>query len=124
MPNRGEIFAACGNIILAVYNNGESAETSQQISQAKAVILAMMREMIVACEAGKLAKCRDIVHTVLHDLFPNTNYSCDEKLVRDLADLAATLHDVERGIERSSRERLLEVKVFCDLMKNELKVAQ
>ena len=122
MPERIAIFDACGQIILALQQNGKSIEKAKlaEIKSARKLILAFAREIVIACDLGKTAKCVPFIKSAMMDLHPEIKYSCDEKIVRDLMDLAATLHNLEDGIERSSRERLLEVKIFCTYMKQEL----
>ncbi len=122
MSDRAQVFAKCGKTILAVHANGESVQPHLEIIRAtRLVLLEMMRELIEGSATETLARCYSPVRAVLQELHPNNRYTCAEKLVRDLADLAATLHDIEQKIERSSRERLLELRIFCSGMADELK---
>lgn len=123
MPKRAQILADCGEIITAVYNNGDKVELNKaKIHAARMIVLAMMREIIDACESETFSTSDEIVRATLIDLHPENEqrYSCGEKLVRDLADLAATLHDIEQGFERRSRAKLFEVRIFCFHMRDEL----
>ena len=123
MPERQEIFADCGRIILAVYTTNDKNIQEKQVGRVRAArlaTLAIIREMAAASEDYSGAMITANVRAALNDLHPEIDYMLDDKLIRDLADISATFQSIETGKERSSREKLLEAKLFCDHMRDEL----
>lgn len=123
MPERIKHFAACGKVLLEVFNKGPVGLTDEQIAdvrEARKCVLQMILDLVPASEDGVELKGTQYVKVVLQDLHPEMNYDCNEKLIRDLAEICATFCSVEKRSERSARERVYEAKIFCDHMKDEL----
>ncbi len=129
MSERQAIFANCGKVLLQIYNsspNEEVADMIQQVSEARKCTLAIIGEIASACEEDINVVVSKQVESVLSDLHPKTvRYSVDgvqigEKLIRDLAEICATLRSIELGVKRSNKEWFLEANIFCDHMADEL----
>jgi len=123
MPERAQIFAACGKIILQVFNKpSESVDKTQlqAVADARKCTLAIIQELAIASENDTQIPIAKQAEAALSDLHPAVPYNCYEKLIRDLGELCATFRTIENGGERSSRERVFEAKIFCDHMKEEL----
>ncbi len=135
MPDRAQIFRDCGKILLRIHAQDENEDHFTEIViAARKCALELTRELVQSCEDDVRAGVTGHVLSVLSDLHPEAKYGSNggkagtlivEKLVRDLADICATFRSIELGVERSSREKLLEAKLFCSLMADEfLKMGQ
>lgn len=109
--------------MLHVFNSERAAvdkEDLRAVTDARKCTLAIICELAVASTDGAKVDIAEHVKAALSDLHPTMSYNCNEKLIRDLAEICATFYTIENGRERSSRELVFEAKIFCDNMCDEI----
>ena len=123
MPDRAKAFADCGRIVLRVYNenNPGSKQFTDAAATARKITLAMAKEMLEGCLKGVEAPITKHVRNVLKDLHPENRYAIVDKILSDLLDISTTFKSIEEGVERKSREKLLDARFFCEHMSHELR---
>lgn len=125
------IFDAGGKAILTFSNSGtcESSDL-EDITKLRETILVLIHDVAKGCIVGTPPESARIVRLAMHDLHPR-KYNLhpgpqgpiNEKLICDLADICVTLRRVELQ-KKLSHEKVVEVRVFCAHMKDELTKAK
>lgn len=124
MPDRVATLSECSRVVLQIHGSTELNPDARQlevIRNTRIIILEMASEILAACVAGTTAKCSRSVKEALCDFHTENNYTCQDKLVRDLMDLAATLSDLEAGRHRRTTKPLEDLQLFCVHMRHELR---
>lgn len=105
-------ISACGAACRAIFARGEVTEPQRKQLRAGRMKLRRFIHELSADETGKKASCFAAVLKALQQLHPRKTYACCELMIRDLADLCATMHSLEGGIIKN--DRLTELTCFCE----------
>ena len=126
VPDRPQIFAACGKVIITVHGGRTSGPVDlSPITNARNALLAIMSELALAKENDTEIPIATVVRNSLADVHPETDYAYYEQMVLDLARMCIWFRQIEDDkADDKLREHLLEVKIFCDNMKQELATLQ
>ena len=110
-----DTFNKCGQILREVHGKGNTKKINV-LHNARLALLSIIAEIVDACAHDKDSKFAPKVHQALRYLHPNRSYWSNEKLLRDLLDIATTLRACESGMQRKSGDRISEAVVFCAFM--------
>jgi hypothetical protein len=76
------------------------------------MVMTMIHEISIACHSKKKAACRDLAKRILHEQHPRIDYSHDEKLIRDLADICLTLRHIMENRLRKDNHKVFDACCF------------
>lgn len=107
------VARACYKAILAFGNQGACSEAEHQaIEHGYDMVMTMIHEISFAARSKKKAACGDLAKKVLHGLHPRIDYSYDERLIRDLADICLTLRHIMDGKPRKDVHKVYDACCF------------
>ena len=115
MPRKYPVHTArsCYKAILGFSNHGISSEAERQaIEQGYHMLMVMIEEISVAARSKKKAGCADFAKKILHELHPRVDYSHDERLMRDLADICLTLRHILENKPRKDNHKIYDACCF------------
>ena len=110
----------CFSAVSKFHGHGTVTKAEQgAISQMRKLLLSRMAQIVFNCGKDERPDAIGAVYHALKALHPRTEYTCGEKVVRDLADVLLTLKNIETGVGRKSEEKISEAATFLGLLRKD-----